>query len=169
MSRNFTPEQVLIDQISSDNAEALEELSRRYAYSLYSYCMSKINSREDAKRIVRNIFIALWEDRHCLPVNFSLSLHLYTEVRKGVVQCVNGKLKLNQDIPAIKEKIIPAFSARQLKEATRPVTRQHKKESMYRTSGMNKGSYEGQRWNRYAPVLSLKSLKHAFQNMLNLW
>ena len=167
MSRNFTPEQLLVDQLASDNATALEELTRRYSYSLYSYCISKLDSKEDAKRIVRNIFIALWEDRHCLPVNFSLSLHLYTEVRKGVVQCVNGKLKTNQDIPVIKEKIIPGFSAVQLHEATKPSIKNYRKESRYQSSGVRKGSYEEHWWDKYS--ISLKGLKHAFQNMLNMW
>jgi DNA-directed RNA polymerase specialized sigma24 family protein len=168
ISRNFTPEQLLIDQLSSDDAAALEELTRRYSYSLYTYCMSKLNSREDAKRVVRNIFIALWEDRHCLPVSFSLSLHLYTEVRKGVVQCVNGKLKTNQDIPAIKEKIIPGFSAVELHEATKPIKRNYKKESRYQYSKV-KGSYEEHWWDKYSQAISLKGLKHTFQNMLNMW
>ncbi|HLG39659.1 MAG TPA: hypothetical protein VI461_08320, partial [Chitinophagaceae bacterium] len=162
-------EQILIDQLSSDNAAALEELTRRYSYSLFSYCMSKLNSKEDAKRIVRNIFIALWEDRHCLPVNFSLSFHLYTEVRKGVVQCVNGKLKTNQDIPVIEEKIIPGFSAVQLHEATKPIKRNYRKESRYQSSKARKGSYEEHWWDKYSQTISLKGLKHTFQNMLNLW
>ena len=110
MSRNFTPEQTLIDKLSVDDATALEELSRRYCYSLYSYCMTKLNSPEDAKRIVRNIFISLWENRDRLPENFSLSVHLYTEVRKAVVQCVNNKLKTSTNIPAIEKQIIPGFS-----------------------------------------------------------
>jgi DNA-directed RNA polymerase specialized sigma24 family protein len=169
MSRNFTLEQLLIDQLSSDDASALEELTRRYSYSLYTYCMSKLNSREDAKRVVRNIFIALWEDRHCLPASFSLSLHLYTEVRKGVVQCVNGKLKTNQDIPVIEKQIIPGFSAVQLQEATKPIKRNYKKESRYPSSAAGKKSYEEHWWDKYSQAISLKGLKHAFQNMLNMW
>src|SRR5215510_7253103 len=97
MSRNFTPEQDLIDKFLLDDAEAFEELSRRYCYSLYSYCVTKLNSPEDARRIVRTIFISLWEKRHTLPFDFSISVYLYTEVRKAVVQCLNGKLNNNAD------------------------------------------------------------------------
>ncbi len=79
MRRNFTPDQTLIDKLLLDDTAAFEELSRRYCYPLYTYCMSKLNSKEDSKRIVRNIFIALWESRSALPVDFSISLHLYTE------------------------------------------------------------------------------------------
>lgn len=91
ISRNFTPEQTLLDRLTFDDQTAIEELSRRYCYFLYSYCMSKLNSQEDSKRIARNIFISLWEDRHWLPLNFSLSLHLCKAVRKAVEQCINNK------------------------------------------------------------------------------
>ena len=101
MSRNFTPEQDLIDKLSVGDGPALEELSRRYSFPLYSYCMTKLDSPEDAKRIVRNIFISLWENRDRLPENFSLSVHLYTEVRKSVVQCINSKLKTSTNIQSI--------------------------------------------------------------------
>jgi hypothetical protein len=57
MSRNFTPEQDLIDKFLLGDAIAFEELSRRYSFPLYSYCLDKLNSPEDAKRIVRTIFI----------------------------------------------------------------------------------------------------------------
>ena len=108
MSRNFTPEQTLIDRLASDDTTAFEELSRRYCYSLYTYCMSKLNSSEDAKRIVRNIFIALWEDRQSLPIDFSISLHLYTEVRKSVVQSLNNKLNKESGISVIEDAYITA-------------------------------------------------------------
>jgi DNA-directed RNA polymerase specialized sigma24 family protein len=168
-SRNFTPEQTLLDRLLADDAAAFEELSRRYCYSLYTYCMGKLNSKEDSKRIVRNIFIALWEDRRTLPVNFSLSLHLYTEVRKAVVQCVNNKLNKQGDISVIEEGIIPAFNAIELQKAKQPVKNNYTKKSHTYSSVVKKRSYEEQWWNKYSPAITLKGLKHALQNMLNFW
>ncbi len=167
MSRNFTPEQTLIDRLSFDDAEALEDLSRRYCYSLYTYCMTKLNSKEDSKRVVRNVFINLWEGRHTLPGDFSLSLYLYTEVRKGVVQCVNSKLKTSQDIPSIEKQIIPGFSVIELKKAKQPIKNSLKIKSRYQVPAISKENYEEHWWNKYSPI-SLKGIKHVFQNMLNL-
>ena len=168
MSRNFTPEQALIDRLLFDDTAAFEELSRRYCYPLYSYCMHKLNSAEDAKRIVRNIFIALWEDRYTLQINFSMSLYLYTEVRKAVVQCINNKLNKNKDIPAIEEQIIPGFNAIELQKAKQPVKNIHKEESNNQSPGVNKGSYE-ELWRKKYSATNLKGLKHALRNMLNAW
>jgi hypothetical protein len=166
MSRNFTPEQDLLNKLPFGDASALEELSRRYGYSLYSYCLAKLKSHEDAKRIVRNIFISLWENRDRLPIDFSLSIHLYTEVRKAVVQCINSKLKTSVNIPAIEKQIIPGFSIGALQQARQPVNT-HK--SLYPFSASKKRNYEEQWWNRFIPAISMKGLKHGLKSMLNFW
>jgi len=162
MSRNFTPEQDLIDKLPFGDASALEELSRRYSYSLYSYCMTKLNSHEDAKRIVRNIFISLWENRDRMPENFSLSVYLYTEVRKSVVQCINSKLKTSTNIPTIESQIIPGFSVQELQKAKQPVNHTTKQKSRYYF-------YEGQWWNRLIPPINVKDVRQSFKSMLNIW
>ncbi len=166
MRRNFTPDETLVDKLLLNDIAAFEELSRRYCYSLYSYCMSKLNSAEDSKRVVRNIFISLWENRDMLPINFSISLHLYTEVRKAVVQCINVKLNKEIDIAAIEKQIIPGFSIAELQKAKQPI---HKiQESNYPPSIVNKRRYEEPGWNKYSAI-NLKGLKHTLQNMLNFW
>lgn len=166
MSRNFTPEQTLLDRLLVDDAAAFEELSRRYCYSLYTYCMSKLNSKEDSKRIVRNIFIALWEDRHTLPANFSLSLHLYTQVRKAVVQNIHNKLNSNRDISTIEDSIIPGFSATALQSAKNPVTNTPR--AIDRSADIGR-SYEEQWWHKFTPTINLKDMTHLLKNMLNAW
>src|SRR5258706_5389222 len=168
MSRNFTPEQELIDKLPFGDGSALEELSRRYSYSLYSYCMTKLDSQEDAKRIVRNIFISLWENRDRLPDNFSLSVHLYSEVRKSVVQCINSKLKTSINIPVIKNQVIPGFSVSELQKAKQPVHHTTKQKSRYYFPGVKTRNDEQQWWNRFFPVLNLKGLKQGLKTMLNI-
>src|SRR5262249_2474004 len=112
------------------------------------------------KRIVRNIFISLWEGRSDLPVNFSMSVYLYTEVRKAVVQCINVKLNKEIDIPVIESRIIPGFSILELQKAKEPVRRQ----SEY-PSSFFKRRYEEPWWNKF----SAANLKHAVQSMFNFW
>jgi hypothetical protein len=131
--------------------------------------MSKLNCEEDARRIVRNLFISLWEDRYSIPANFSLSLHLYTEVRKAVVQCINAKLNTNKDLPNIEEEIIPGFSALQLQKAKYPVRNNDRIKSRIPHSEVKSSGYEELWWSRYSPSINLKGLRHAFQNVLNLF
>src|SRR5215218_7650141 len=145
MSRNFTPDETLIDQLLLDDTAAFEELHHRYCYPLYTYSLGKLQSKEDAKKIVRDIFIALWEQRHSLPVNFSISLHLYTEVRKAVVRCVNEKLLNAEETAAIEKQVIPGFSVVRLQKAKEPV---RNIESNYQPTLEKKEFYENPWWNR---------------------
>lgn len=169
MSRNFTPDETLIDQLLLDDTSAFEELHHRYCYSLYIYCAGKLNSPGDAKRIVRDVFISLWENRHCLPVDFSISLHLYTEVRKAVVKCINKKLLHDAEAIHVEKQIIPGFTIQYLQTARQPVTPKENKKPGYSAPEIKKRNYENLFWSRYWAAVRLKGVKHAFQSMLNLW
>lgn len=168
MRRNFIPDQTLIDKLFLDDTLAFEELSRRYCYPLYTYCMSKINSKEDSKRIVRNIFIALWETRSVLPVNFSISVYLYTEVRKAAIQCINVKLNKEINIQVIEEQVIPGFSIIELNKARLPIHLIKRSDSNSNSSLVKKGKYEEPMRNNYSAP-NLKGLRQSLLKMLNLW
>ena len=166
MSRNFTSEKVLVDQLLLDDTNAFEEIYHRYCYSLYTYCVNKLHSPEDARRIVRDIFIAMWEQRHTLPVDFSVSLHLYTEVRKAVVKVVDEKLLDQSEVTRIEKQIIPGFAVMQLKQARQPVHKHTSYRSNNHSSLISKEDYENHWWNIQ---VSLKGIRHTFQQILNFW
>jgi DNA-directed RNA polymerase specialized sigma24 family protein len=167
MSRNFTPDETLIDHLLLDDTSAFEELHHRYCYPLYSYCIGKLDSPADARGIVRDIFITLWENRHSLPVDFSISLHLYSAVRQAVVRCINEKLLDTTEISLIEKQVIPGFSVLQLQKARKPVKALHQTLSNTPPSVVRKGNYENPWWNTYPAALNIKSIKHALQSMLN--
>lgn len=121
MSRNFTSDQELIDRLLLNDTDAFEELYRRYWYSLYTYSLKKLQSSDAARQIVKSIFIELWEKRQCWPVSFSVSSHLYTEVRKSVVKCLNEKLINDSYNEMIEQQIASGFSASALQSARLPV------------------------------------------------
>jgi len=170
MSRNFTPDETLIDQLLLDDTSAFEELHHRYCYSLYLYCNGKLNSPEASKQIVRDIFISLWQTRHTLPVGFSISFHLYTEVRKSVIKCVNEKLLDQAEAIEVGKQIIPGFTVSQLQKAKQPVKPVFNNQPSYsHLVATKKRNFENPSWIRYWPLGNLKGLRHTFQSMLNLW
>ena len=125
MSRIYSTDQTLIDRLSLNDTEAFEELYRRYWNSLYLYCLKKLLTSEDAKIIVRTIFINIWENRHSLPVSFSLSKHLYEEVRKTVVQCLSQKLTDTTNESYVEKRLLVEFSVQSLLAARKPVTKKY--------------------------------------------
>ncbi|HEX7844976.1 MAG TPA: hypothetical protein VF476_04185 [Chitinophagaceae bacterium] len=167
MSRNFTPDQTLIDQLQLDNTEAFEELHHRYCISLYSYCINKLHSPHDARRIVRDIFVDLWEKRQQLPPDFSISVFLYTEVRRSVVKCVNEKLIENADIVSIEKNIIPGFRLETLQLAKEPV--KAKQPAFTASAGIAENRSQEQWWHQYIPHVNIKNVRYAFQRVMHLW
>jgi DNA-directed RNA polymerase specialized sigma24 family protein len=119
MSRSFLPDQELIDRLMADDTEAFEELYRRYWYSLYHYSFQKLHASDNARRIVRNVFVRLWEMRKTFPVDFILSEFLYTEVRRAVVIHLSNQLNLKDE--ESQAALLLQFSAQSLREAARPV------------------------------------------------
>ncbi len=156
MSRSYLPDQVLIDRLLMSDTEAFEELYRRYWYSLYSYSNKKLYSSDDARRIVRDIFIQLWEKRHLLPVDFSISEYLYTEIRNAVVVCLNEKLNVEAINEMIEREVAHGFSVEALQAARMPVI-QHTVQPRVRQSAIKK--------NNPKYFITLAHLKWLFQTV----
>ena len=125
MSRILTTDQALIDRLSLNDTDAFEELYRQFWHSLYLYSYRKLQSSTDAKKIVSTIFVQLWEKRHSLPVTFSLSEYLYSEVRKMVVKSLSEKLAENSDQECLEKRFSNEFSVQSLLAARKPISRQY--------------------------------------------
>jgi len=128
MSRNYSTDQELIDKLLLNDTLAFEELYRRYWYNLYSYSLKKLHSSDDARKIVRKIFIDLWEKRHTNPVDFSISQHLYSHVRMAVVECLNERLNNKEDQQLVEEHLLNSFSVKALEPARKPVEQRQEPE-----------------------------------------
>ena len=121
MSRILVEDQTLIDRLGLNDTDAFEELYHRYWSGLFIYCYKKLQSSTDARIIVRDIFISIWEKRYELPVDFSISKHLYEEVRKQVVKSLNQKLTDANDAPCVENWLSKEFSVAFLQSARNPV------------------------------------------------
>ena len=169
MSRNFIAEETLIDQLFIDDTDSFEELYHRNGILLYNYCLDKLNSPDDARRIVREIFVSLWENRKSLPVGFSISIHLYTEVRKKVIQCINEKLNEDKDIHIIQEQIIPGFNVLQLKKARQPVQAIPAEINDIPTTIIYKKQQDYLNVDYYLKSNIVNNVRLAFQKVMHLW
>ena len=121
MSRILIEDQVLIDRLGVNDTFAFEELYHRYWCSLYVYCLKKVHSPQDARIIVRDMFISIWEKRHELPITFLIARDLYAEVRKQVVKSLNNKLADANEAPCIETWLSKEFSVESLQAARNPV------------------------------------------------
>lgn len=121
MSRIATTDQALVDRLGLNDTDAFETIYRQYWHSLYLYSYRKLQSAEDAKKIVRTLFINLWEMRDTIPASFSLSEFFYTEVRKQVVKSLSEKMTGSKDADYVAQKFSGEFTVNSLLAARKPV------------------------------------------------
>jgi len=169
MRRKFITDDILIDQLTLNDTIAFEELCHRYSYSLFSYCNCKLHAEDDSKRIVRDIFISLWEKRNSLPIGFSISAYLYGEVRKSVIKCIHTKLEPTFESSIAKENIRVNFSVAQLQKARQPViTNTHQYPESFTFSFQNRT--KATQWLAdFSETLQLSFLKNRLQKALNVF
>lgn len=163
MSRNFASDQSLIDSLRLNDTEAFEELFRRYWHNLYIYSQKKLRSSDQSRHIVRELFKDLWEKRHNWPVDFSLSQHLYAEVRKAVVMHLNESLTADIDDAIIRDQILPGFSVTSLQQAKLPVI----KKQVMNIEGTADESEVRRKTHSYSNLVNMKWLFNMVSARLN--
>ncbi len=123
MSRNFTVVQSITDRLIINDTKAFEELYYTYWHSLYVFGLRKLHFAEDARHLVRDIFIDVWNKRLHLAASVPLSEYLYEEGKKGIIKCLSKKitsennLELNTEKLILTEQASPALSSKTIQIA----------------------------------------------------
>ena len=73
-------DQELVSLIQQDNRGAFEEIYERYKFLLLSHALNKLRNREEARDILQEAFVYLWNKRLTLS-DENLGGYLYTVVR----------------------------------------------------------------------------------------
>lgn len=79
-------EENTIQQIKAGNIAAFKSFFDSVYYQLYFYCRKYISDPEDAKDLLQNVFMKLWEKREELEIHTSLESYIYRSVHN---ECLN--------------------------------------------------------------------------------
>lgn len=82
----------LADLLAKDDEAAFVEIYKRYADSLTGFASSKLFSMEDAKDIIHDIFVKLWEDRKQLNITSGLKAYLFTIARYRIIDKIRRNI-----------------------------------------------------------------------------
>ncbi|WP_316833525.1 RNA polymerase sigma-70 factor [Pedobacter nutrimenti] len=86
----------LTDLLKSDDRLAYTEIYNRYHAALYIHAFKRLQSREECKDIVHELFTALWIKRREINFKTTLSGYLYTSVRNKIFDLLaKQKLKIS--------------------------------------------------------------------------
>lgn len=84
-------DEVLLSMLCRDDHGAYTEIFHRYKHLLYLHAYRLLKNREDAREVVQELFVTLWNRRSVLPVTTCLSAYLYTSVRNSVLKIISHK------------------------------------------------------------------------------
>lgn len=81
---NLSDDELLI-LVKKDHEAAFTEIYNRYVRTLADFAGSKLYSLEDARDLLHDLFVKLWEDRHSLNITTNLKAYLFSAVRYKVI------------------------------------------------------------------------------------
>ncbi|MCF3110639.1 sigma-70 family RNA polymerase sigma factor [Niabella sp. CC-SYL272] len=81
----------LIGLLREGDHLAYMEIYNRYARSLYVKGCKKLDSRDDVKDLLQDVFAALWKNRYALTLNTPLAGYLYATLRYMVIKRILHK------------------------------------------------------------------------------
>jgi RNA polymerase sigma-70 factor (family 1) len=75
----------LVHLLKQGDREAFTEIYKRYAESLAGFAASKLYSLEDARDVLHDLFVKLWEDRGSLSISGGLQSYLFAAIRYRII------------------------------------------------------------------------------------
>jgi RNA polymerase sigma-70 factor (family 1) len=78
--------------LKKDDRAAFAEIYSRYAESLAGFAASKFFNLDDARDILHDLFVRLWENRHSLDISTSLRSYLFASIRYKVVDHIRKNI-----------------------------------------------------------------------------
>ena len=91
ISQNVLSDYELLALFKEGQRSAYEEIYRRYWALLYNHARKMVQSDEDAKDLVQDVFSVFWLDGPTLELQTTLSAYLYSIVRYKVFNLIDRK------------------------------------------------------------------------------
>ncbi len=78
-------DQELFDLLKQDEEYAFREIYERYFDVLYVHACKKLENKEEARDVIQEVFVTIWDKRKSLSLTGSLSAYLFTAVRNRII------------------------------------------------------------------------------------
>ncbi|RAJ30311.1 RNA polymerase sigma factor [Pedobacter cryoconitis] len=92
----------LIELLKEDDESAFAEIYSRYAENMAGFACSKLFSLEDARDLIHDLFVKLWENRNQLVVTSNLKTYLYLLVRHRIIDKIRKNITREEYADSLK-------------------------------------------------------------------
>lgn len=82
----------LTDLLKKDDETAFAEIYQRHAESLAGFAASKLYSLDDARDIIHDLFLKLWEERKTLHIQTNLKSYLFLLTRHKIIDKIRRNI-----------------------------------------------------------------------------
>lgn len=104
----------LLRLIRNGDEQAFEFLYDTYATRLIAFAASKLNAPEEAKDIIHDLFVQLWQQRFDLSVTISLEAYLFSAVRYRMIDLIRKSAVKNKYLSILEKLPTGASSSEQV-------------------------------------------------------
>ena len=105
------PDSQLVSEVKKENTSALQSIYHKYADKIFNVSRSLHLDHEEAKEIVQEVFLTLWEKKHLLNENLSLNAFLLTITKNKIINYQKKKVNELKHNRAFIEYNSPSTSA----------------------------------------------------------
>jgi len=91
-SYNKISDDQLIILLKKDDRQAFTEIYNRYAKSLTGFAASKLYNLDDARDILHDMFVKLWENREQINIGSNLQSYLFSIIRHRIIDKIRKNI-----------------------------------------------------------------------------
>lgn len=103
MPIDLLSDEELLSQLQQGKRDAFNQMYERYYSLLYAHAYRKLQSKEEVRDILQNLFIHIWNNRENIIIHSSLSSYLYTSVRNRILNFIRDTKVREQYMASIQE------------------------------------------------------------------
>lgn len=92
----------LIELLKGDDESAFAEIYSRYAENMAGFACSKLYSLEDARDLIHDLFVKLWENRNQLVISSNLKTYLYLLIRHRIIDKIRKNITREEYAESLK-------------------------------------------------------------------
>ncbi|HRP54460.1 RNA polymerase sigma-70 factor [Agriterribacter sp.] len=91
-AHNVHSDTKLLQSLKSGDQSAFTTLYERYAISLTGYAASRLASLEEARDIIHDLFVYIWEERGSITITISFKSFLFAAVRYRIIDHIRKNI-----------------------------------------------------------------------------